>query len=180
CAAGEDLTAVGDVEGDLVRAAAAERLREREVVDAGQGQRTLLRSREPERLQQPPDGVVGGAASAPQELLAPDVAFRPQRAQDATGVPGGRALRRAGRARPRGWGRGGDRQDENRRERGEGESHRAVNSCSGRRGLPPGSVAPCATDCPCSPASSRLRSRSGSAPWCSPAGSATATGATRS
>src|SRR5262249_28794800 len=101
----EDLASVRAMEGELQRALAAERRRERQVVVPRGGQRLLLRAREQQRLQQPPDGVVGRPAALPDQLLAPDVPLGAERSQDAACVCRARVRLGAARRRLRRGGR---------------------------------------------------------------------------
>ena len=118
---GEDLAAVGDVQRDHVRAADAERLGERQVVDPRGGQRLRLRAGEEERLEQPPHRAVGRSVRPRDQRVAPDVLLRAQCPVHAARVGRAQRLARAGRPlcgrRRRGGARHEDRGESSDEER---------------------------------------------------------------
>ena len=94
----DELAAVGEVERDRAAAVHAVRLAEREVVDAGVGQRPGHRrpGGQQQRLQEGVGSPVGGPAGAAEERVAPEIRSGPGRLLDMAHVVGAEPERRAG------------------------------------------------------------------------------------
>ena len=127
-----DLAAVGDVERDRTGTLRACRHPERQVVDAGVGERPApARAGEQERRQEAARPGEGGAAGRAEELLPPQVARRSERAVDPRGRRGARPRRRTC---GRGLCRRACRQSERERsDRAREQRLHGVHGCSGCR-----------------------------------------------